>query len=86
MFTAGHIWSQLVTLVTLTDNQSVWVDGAADAVDAEVGVVGEAVLARDPAQRRVNLATRLGHSDELCKNNILVTGGHSWSHMVTAGQ
>ena len=59
------------------------VNGAADAVDAEVGVVGEAVLARDPAQRGVNLATRLGHRDELCKNNILVTGGHRWSQVVT---
>ena len=42
------------------------VDGAADAVHADVGVVGEAVLARDPAQRRMDLPTGLGHIDELC--------------------
>ena len=49
----------------LTDNQAVGVDGASDAVEADVGVVGEAVLASDPAQRGVNLPAGLGHGDEL---------------------
>ena len=49
-----------------TNDQAVRVDGAAHAVHADVGVVGEAVLARDPAQRRVHLPARLGHRDELC--------------------
>ena len=49
----------------LTDDQAVGVDGASYAVEADVGVVGEAVLASDPAQRGVNIPAGLGHGDEL---------------------
>ena len=65
-----RIQLELGIISILTDDQAVGVDGAADAVHADVGVVGEAVLACYPAQRRMDLPTGLGHSDEFCKEDV----------------